>query len=288
MHTDSIQNTIPDPIDESQPSSSPQQYITSEGERIKHPVKVSSLTDEEFDNLLKSIPQKQSTIIVPTVKSTTDKHLRKKLLSSLQQYHTKRLKRHTQIFLLQKETRHKANHIFNIDGHKESIDSRLQGSNSSIWSQSLTNELGRLAQGTNKIKGNDCLDSIRRDEFPLNKKVTYANMVCDFRPLKQEKYRVRLTVGGDKLDYSNDATSPAASLVETKLLFNSVISDSARGARFMTLDIKDFFLQTTMKECEYMKIHERYFSQELRDKYNLTNKIVSDKFVYCRIKKRHV
>ena len=69
-----------------------------------------------------------------------------------------------------------------------------------------------------------------------------------------------LVVGGDKLDYSNDTTSPAASLIETKLLLNSVISDSARGVRFMTLDIKDFFLQTTMKECKYMKIHEKYFS----------------------------
>ena len=73
------------------------------------------------------------------------------------------------------------------------------------------------------------------------KKVTYANMVCDYRPLKTEKYRVRLTVGGDKLDYDFDATSPIASLIETKLLLNSVISDSAKGARFMTMDIKDFF-----------------------------------------------
>ena len=66
-------------------------------------------------------------------------------------------------------------------------------------------------------------------------------MVCDFRPLKQEKYCVQLTVGGDKLNYEHDAKSPAASLIETKLLLNSVISDSSRGARFMTLDIKDFF-----------------------------------------------
>ena len=55
--------------------------------------------------------------------------------------------------------------------------------------------------------------------------------------------------------YAHDATSRAASLIETKLLLNSVISDLARGARFMTLDIKDFFLQTTMAEHEFMKIH---------------------------------
>ena len=82
-------------------------------------------------------------------------------------------------------------------------------------------------------------------------------MVCDFRHLKSEKYCVRLTVGGDRLDYLHDATSPAASLIETKMLFNSVISDSAKGARFFTLDIKDLFLQTEMMEHEYMRIHKK-------------------------------
>ena len=65
-----------------------------------------------------------------------------------------------------------------------------------------------------------------------HKKVAYANMVCDHRPLKTEKYRVWMTLGGDVLDYLGDASSPAASLIEAKLLFNSMISDSHRGARF--------------------------------------------------------
>ena len=47
-----------------------------------------------------------------------------------------------------------------------------------------------------------------------------------------------MTVGGDKLDYNDDAASPAATLLETKLLLNSVISDAHNGARFMTIDIK--------------------------------------------------
>ena len=62
-------------------------------------------------------------------------------------------------------------------------------------------------------------------ELHCHKKVTYANMVCDYRPLKIEQYRVRLTVGGDKLNYLYDASFPAATLVDTKLLLNSVISE---------------------------------------------------------------
>ena len=41
-------------------------------------------------------------------------------------------------------------------------------------------------------------------------------MVCDYRPLKEEKYRVRLTIGGDKLDYNNETVSPIATLIDTK------------------------------------------------------------------------
>ena len=54
--------------------------------------------------------------------------------------------------------------------------------------------------------------------------------------------------------YLDDAGSPAANLMETKLLVNSTISDAKHGARFMSADIKDYFLATPMKECEYMKV----------------------------------
>ena len=117
-----------------------------------------------------------------------------------------------------------------------------------VWGTSLSNELGRLAQGVRDIVGNDVIDFISYQDVPNNKKVTYANMVCGYRPLKSDPYRVRLTVGGDKLDYFLDAVSPAASLLETKILLDSVISDTKDGARFMTIDIKDFFLQTLMQD----------------------------------------
>ena len=65
-------------------------------------------------------------------------------------------------------------------------------------------------------------------------------MVCDYRPLKDEKYRVRLTIGGDKLDYKKETAFPAANLLDTNSLLNSTISDAHKGAQFMSLDIKDF------------------------------------------------
>ena len=137
-------------------------------------------------------------------------------------------------------------HMFDKDGEKETLDSLLQGPMAKTWKESLSNELGRLAQGIRHISGNDVIDFISYLDIPKHKKVTYANMVCDYRPLKSDPYRVRLTVGGDRLDYFEDTASPAATLLETKLLLNSVILDSDKNARFMTIDIKAFFLQTFM------------------------------------------
>ena len=69
---------------------------------------------------------------------------------------------------------------------------------------------------------------------------TDDTFVCDHCPLKDEKWRVCLVVGGDKLNHDNDSGSLAASLLETKLLINSVISDTSKGSRFMSLDLKGF------------------------------------------------
>jgi hypothetical protein len=57
---------------------------------------------------------------------------------------------------------------------------------------------------------------------------------------------VRFTVGGDKIDYAGDSSTKTADLTTAKCLFNSVLS--APEAKFMTMDIKDFYLNTPMVE----------------------------------------
>ena len=98
---------------------------------------------------------------------------------------------------------------------------------------------------------------------------TSASFVCDYRPLKSEPYRVRLVVGGDRLSYFDDAGAPAATMLETKILLNSVISGAKDGARFMSVDLKDFFLATPMAKAEYMKISIKNFPQDIIDFYKL-------------------
>ena len=113
----------------------------------------------------------------------------------------------------------------------------IQGPDKDIWVKAPANDFGRLAQGVKSRipTGNSTIFINHPSEIPTHKKVTYGRLVVDIRPLKEEKYRVRITVGGDKLDFCGDASSVAASLATVKLLLNSVVS--TKGAKFTTADI---------------------------------------------------
>ena len=89
----------------------------------------------------------------------------------------------------------------------------------------------------------------------------------DIRPLKDEKYRVRITVGGDKLDFCGDASSMTASVATLKILLNSEVS--TKDAIFTTADIKDFFYASFLPDLEYMKMKLKIIPQEIIDQYQL-------------------
>ena len=120
----------------------------------------------------------------------------------------------------------------------------IQVPDKDIWVKALANYFGRLAQGVkSRIPTcNSTIFFIHPSEIPSHKKVTYGRLVVYIRPLKEEKCRVRITVGGNKLDFCGDASSVAASLATVKLLLNSVVS--TKGEKFTTTNIKDFFMLT--------------------------------------------
>ena len=69
-------------------------------------------------------------------------------------------------------------------------------------------------------------------------------MVATIQSTKDEVNRVHVIVGGNRLDLPGATTTHCARLTTTKFLLNSTISTP--GARFMTLDIKDFYYGTAM------------------------------------------
>eukprot|EP00957_Ditylum_brightwellii_P170370 12967817-Ditylum_brightwellii.AAC.1 len=105
------------------------------------------------------------------------------------------------------------------------------------WTHSLANELGRLAQGLKRgIKGTDTIIFTPFEELPheRRKDITYGRIVCDYRLQKNEPNCTCLTVGGDRINYPNDISTPTADTTMAKLLINSTISDA--GARYMCAD----------------------------------------------------
>ena len=73
--------------------------------------------------------------------------------------------------------------------------------------------------------------------------------------------------------------------METKLLLNINIYDAHKGARFLSLNIKDVFLQTYMKRAEYMGTYSKDFLADIREKYNIDELITDNGYVYWQIKK---
>ena len=145
----------------------------------------------------------------------------------------------------------------------------LKGKNGQTWIISTSNEWGRLMKGvgTRMKKGTETIFPIHRNKVPKDRKITYGKMVIDIRPEKVEKYRCRLTVGGDKIDYPYDTAAPTVDLETTKCHLNSTIS--TQNARYATGDLKDFYLNTPMKRYEYFKVHRRMLTDEIIRQYEL-------------------
>jgi hypothetical protein len=67
-----------------------------------------------------------------------------------------------------------------------------------LWKRGFSNEAGRLFQGIRDILGTNTCFFVKLKNIPKDRQITYGKIVCDNKPHKKEKERVRLTVGGDR------------------------------------------------------------------------------------------
>jgi hypothetical protein len=119
-------------------------------------------------------------------------------------------------------------------------DPRLQP----LWKRGFGNECGSLFEGIRDIPGTDTCFFIKLTNVSKDRKITYGKIVCDYKPHKKEKERVRLTVGGDRLDYSDDVATSTADITTFKILINSTLSTD--DAAMMMMDIKNYYLVTPL------------------------------------------
>jgi hypothetical protein len=145
------------------------------------------------------------------------------------------------------------------------------------WLKSFGTKIRRLVTTTETM----FFKSKKEVPTDCRKDITYGRIVYTHRSKKTDPYCTRITMGGNLINYPDDCGTPTADLLTVKLLLNSVISTD--NARFMTIDIKDFYLMTPMKCYEYFRMKINLFPQDIIDKYNLREKVDADGNIYCEV-----
>ena len=110
------------------------------------------------------------------------------------------------------------------------------------WKHSYGNEIGWLAQGMpGRIKETNTILFIKKSEAPQNRNrdVKYGALSVTIERGKLSQVK-RLTIGGDRINYSKHCGMSTAVILTIKLLLNSVISTP--NAKFMTMVINIFIL----------------------------------------------
>jgi hypothetical protein len=151
-----------------------------------------------------------------------------------------------------------------------------------IWKESNCEEIGRLAQGYKDVKGTNTIVFINVKDVPRDRTATYLRVVSAMRPEKAKPYRVRWTVGGDKVEYPFEVSTKTADLTTAKLLINSTVSTP--NAKFMAADLKDFYLGTPMTRYEYMRVPLWMLPNEIIEQYNL-RPLFHNGYVYVEIRR---
>jgi hypothetical protein len=120
-----------------------------------------------------------------------------------------------------------------------------------MWQTAFRKDFGGMAQGDRKTgqKGTNSIIVMMHDKIKLIPKdctVTYARVVVDFRLQNGDPHCIRITTGGNLINYPGELSTRTANLTTSKLMWNSILS--TEGAQYMCLDIKNLYL-TAPLDC---------------------------------------
>jgi hypothetical protein len=96
------------------------------------------------------------------------------------------------------------------------------------------------------------------------------------------KHRVRLTVGGDRLDYNGETATSTVDITTFKILINRTLS--TKDAKMMMMDIHNYYVGTPFPKYEYMRLPIYILPAEIIEKYHL-KRLEVDGWVYLEIRK---
>jgi hypothetical protein len=88
--------------------------------------------------------------------------------------------------------------------------------------------------------------------YAEKQKFTYAKIVVDYCPQKEDPHRIPIMAGGNLNQYKGDISTHIADLTTSKLLWNIVLS--TWDAKYMCLDIKKFYLTAMLEYFKYIQM----------------------------------
>ena len=146
----------------------------------------------------------------------------------------------------------------------------------SVWNPAMATEVDRLfSTRTTRF--------LKNKNIPQGENAVYTRLVVDLRPNKTVHERLRMCMGGDKMESVMETTTRTAYLTTCKLHMNVVVS--TQGARFAGGDVKDFYLSTPLKIKIYGKVRANYIPEETIRKHDLEQYIEDDGWLHFEIGK---
>lgn len=150
------------------------------------------------------------------------------------------------------------------------------------WNKRGTNLERRFKKGNGKVR--KWIQKHKRNKHyifssPQQNTITQKTSVCknqlSLSTTKRRPYRVRITVGGNLVKYDGDRSAPCSDVTTIKTHWNSTIS--TKQARYLILDITNFYLQQDLDEFVYIFIEAHLLPEYFIKQYNLQDKIYDGK-----------
>ncbi len=118
--------------------------------------------------------------------------------------------------------------------------------------------------------------------IPKNRVIMYARVVVDHCPQKEDPNRIQITASGNLINYPGKLMTRMVDITTAKLHWNSMLSTP--GAKYMCLDIKNFYRSTPLNRFEYLQIPFALFPLRIVEHYSLKDKVLNG---HIYVKMRH-
>ncbi len=123
------------------------------------------------------------------------------------------------------------------------------------WLMAFGKDFGGMSQGDNKTGqvGTNAMFVMDPKDIPnisADRTVTYANVVVDFSPQKEDLHCIHITAGGNLINYLGKLTMQTADITTSKLHWNSMLS--TQKAKYICLDLKKNYLSAPLDQYKHI------------------------------------